>query len=186
MTYISTSDKQKYTLCSIIQCKTFCGLCQYIQRMKTNLLQCCIMRNVSRSRLKSFFQQLTKCSWASCNVFNLSKCNVLIWNLALNTSFLRLIRRIMKSRKRHVPITVFLGLIKSNKYLTQWGRVTHICVSKLTVIGSRNGLSHGRHQANIGINDGIFGQRDLRGSWYTQPHYSINLYFSEYLELIKW
>ena len=31
--------------------------------------------------------------------------------------------------------------------LTHWGQVTHICVSKLTVIGSDNGLLPGRHQA---------------------------------------
>ena len=31
--------------------------------------------------------------------------------------------------------------------LTHWGRVTHICVSKLTIIVSDNGLSPGRHQA---------------------------------------
>ena len=30
-----------------------------------------------------------------------------------------------------------------------WGRVTHICVSKLTIIGSDNGLSPGRRQAII-------------------------------------
>ena len=30
--------------------------------------------------------------------------------------------------------------------LTHWGRVTHICVSKLTIIGSDNGLSPGRRQ----------------------------------------
>ena len=33
--------------------------------------------------------------------------------------------------------------------LTHWGRVTHICVNKLTIIGSDNGLSPGRHQAII-------------------------------------
>ena len=31
--------------------------------------------------------------------------------------------------------------------LTHWGRVTHICVSKLAIIGSDNGLSPGRRQA---------------------------------------
>ena len=31
--------------------------------------------------------------------------------------------------------------------LTHWGRVTHICVSKLTTIGSDNDLSPGRRQA---------------------------------------
>ena len=39
--------------------------------------------------------------------------------------------------------------------LTHWGRVTHICVGKLTIIGSDNGLSPGRRQAIIWTNDGI-------------------------------
>ena len=34
-------------------------------------------------------------------------------------------------------------------WLTHWGRVTHICVSKLTIIGSDNGLSPRRRQAII-------------------------------------
>ena len=37
--------------------------------------------------------------------------------------------------------------ISSN--LTDWGRVTHICVSKLTIIGSDNGLLPGQCQAII-------------------------------------
>ena len=37
--------------------------------------------------------------------------------------------------------------------LTHWGRVTHICVSELTIIGSDNGLSPGRRQAIIWTND---------------------------------
>ena len=44
---------------------------------------------------------------------------------------------------------------KRNSFLTRWGRVTHICVSKLTIIGSDNGLSPGRRQAIIWTNDGI-------------------------------
>ena len=39
--------------------------------------------------------------------------------------------------------------------LTHWGIVTHICVGKLTTIGSDNGLSPGRHQAIIWTNAGI-------------------------------
>ena len=35
-----------------------------------------------------------------------------------------------------------------------WGRVTHICVNRLTIIGSDNGLSPGRHQALIWTIDG--------------------------------
>ena len=38
---------------------------------------------------------------------------------------------------------------------THWGRVTHICVSKLTIIGSDNGLSPDRRQAIIWMNAGI-------------------------------
>ena len=39
--------------------------------------------------------------------------------------------------------------------LTHWGRVTHICVVKMTIIGSVNGLSPGRRQAIIWTNAGI-------------------------------
>ena len=39
--------------------------------------------------------------------------------------------------------------------LTHWGRVTHICVGKLTIIGSDKGLSPGRRQAIIYTNAGI-------------------------------
>ena len=44
---------------------------------------------------------------------------------------------------------------KHSKLLTHWGRVTHICVSKLTVIGSDNGLSPDRRQAIIWTSAGI-------------------------------
>ena len=36
--------------------------------------------------------------------------------------------------------------------LTHWGRVKHMCVSELTIIGSDNGLSPGRRQAIIWTN----------------------------------
>ena len=39
--------------------------------------------------------------------------------------------------------------------LTHWGQVTHICLSKLTIIGSDNGLSPGGRQAIIWTNAGI-------------------------------
>ena len=39
--------------------------------------------------------------------------------------------------------------------ITHWGRVTHICVGKLTIIGSDNGLSPRRRQAFIWTNAGI-------------------------------
>ena len=39
--------------------------------------------------------------------------------------------------------------------LTHWGRVMHICVSELTIIGSDNGLSPGQCQAIIWNNAGL-------------------------------
>ena len=36
--------------------------------------------------------------------------------------------------------------------LTHWGRMTHICVSEIIIIGSDNGLSPGRRQAIIWTN----------------------------------
>ena len=45
--------------------------------------------------------------------------------------------------------------------LTNWDRVTYICVSDLTIIGSDNGLSPGRRQAIIWTNVGILLIRPL-------------------------
>ena len=45
--------------------------------------------------------------------------------------------------------------------LTHWGRVTHICVSKIIIIGSDNGLSPGRCQAIVWTNADILWIRPL-------------------------
>ena len=54
---------------------------------------------------------------------------------------------------------IYLSATKSASYicprLTHWGQVTHICVSKLTVIDLDNGLSPGWRQAIIWANTGI-------------------------------
>ena len=43
----------------------------------------------------------------------------------------------------------------NHNHLTHWDRVTHICINKLTIIGSDNGLVPNRHQAIIWINAGL-------------------------------
>ena len=49
-----------------------------------------------------------------------------------------------------------IGLVyMQDLHLTHWGRVTHISVSKLTIIYSDNGLSPGQRQAIRWINAGI-------------------------------
>ena len=45
--------------------------------------------------------------------------------------------------------------------LTHWGSVTHICVGKLPIIGSDNGLSPDRRQAIIWTNAEILSIRPL-------------------------
>ena len=42
-----------------------------------------------------------------------------------------------------------MGPLWKDQLLSHWGRVTHICVIKLSIIGSDNGLSPGRRQAII-------------------------------------
>ena len=54
------------------------------------------------------------------------------------------------------PNTRHLQAITSSVVtFTNWGRVTHTCVSKIIIIGSDNSLLPGRHQAIIWTNVGI-------------------------------
>ena len=68
---------------------------------------------------------------------------------------------------------ICMGWVGANFLLTHRGRVTHICVGKLTIIGSDNGLSPGRRQAIIWTNAGIL----LIGP--------LGTYFSEFLIAIE-
>ena len=65
-------------------------------------------------------------------------------------------------RMVHTCAQTITEIIYRNR-LTHWGRVTHICVGKLTIIGSDNGLAPGRRQAIIRTNAGI----SLIGPWGT-------------------
>ena len=59
----------------------------------------------------------------------------------------------------HIPVIqcreTFRRDISKNNQLTDWGRVTHICVGILTIIGPDNGLSPSRRQAIIWTNVGL-------------------------------
>ena len=61
------------------------------------------------------------------------------------------------------PTWPFIWSILPMLGLTHWGRVTHICVGNLTIIGPDNGLSPDRRQAIIWTNAGIL----LIGPWGT-------------------
>ena len=68
----------------------------------------------------------------------------------------------------HRPIIVMVTALKDldktsdmSQLLTHWSLVMHICVSKLTIIASDNGLWPGRRQAIIWTNAGILLIRTL-------------------------
>ena len=58
----------------------------------------------------------------------------------------------LSTRINHIDL-IFLLFVCT--VLTHWGRVAHLCVGNLTVIGSDNGLSPGRRQAIIWTNAGL-------------------------------
>ena len=64
-------------------------------------------------------------------------------------------RTAMLNQVAHLVLVAYVDLRLPPTWLTYWDRVTHICVSKLTIIGSDNGLSPGRRQAIIWTNAGI-------------------------------
>ena len=55
----------------------------------------------------------------------------------------------------HVGHIAYVANINEFFLLTHWGRLTHICVVELTIIGSDNGLSPGWRQAIICTNAGV-------------------------------
>ena len=81
-------------------------------------------------------------SWIMLKTVKLVKSN---WNitLSLKTGYV--------SRLKNSCI----NLVAQNATLTHWGRVTHICIRKLTLIGPDNGLSPIQRQATIWTNAGI-------------------------------
>ena len=85
------------------------------------------------------FSEITYYSWKDWNVsFDLRNMYFLIhWYSLVDVSFL----------------TCYLHY--SFGCLTHWGWVMHICVGKLTIIGSDDGLSPGQRQAIIWTNAGL-------------------------------
>ena len=60
-----------------------------------------------------------------------------------------------------LSLSLVLSLSLFTWLLNHWGWVTHICISKLIIIGSDNGLSPIRHQAIISTNAGLLLIRPL-------------------------
>ena len=75
--------------------------------------------------------------------------NKLQSNLTKNTTI------VIKWYKLKMSSIGWRPLYLGGNVLTHWGRGTHICVRKLTIIGSDNGLSPDRRQAIIWTNVGL-------------------------------
>ena len=70
------------------------------------------------------------------------------------------------------------GLVSTLKpyHLTHWDRVTHICVNKLAIIGSDNGLSPGRRQAILWTNAGILLIASLGTNFFSEILIEIHIF----------
>ena len=75
--------------------------------------------------------------------------------IALFTKAVIFVLGISSEQKCFVRICTFCVNLSYIFVLTHWGRVTHICVSKLIIIGSDNGFAPTRRQAIIWTNAGI-------------------------------
>ena len=79
------------------------------------------------------------------------KCTMTVEYIAV----LRVATLIFGENKMTGRTTISTKYMASSLLLTHWGRVTHICVGKPTIIGSDNGLPPGRRQAIIWNNAGL-------------------------------
>ena len=82
---------------------------------------------------------------------------LLIGPSGTNVSEILIEMQIFLSKEMHskVAFVRWQPFCLGHNVLTHWGRVTHICIGKLTIIGSDNGLSPGRGQAIIYTNAGL-------------------------------
>ena len=78
----------------------------------------------------------------------------------------------------------FFNTLETQSPLTHWGRVRHICVTKLTIICSNNGLSPGWYQAIIRTDAGILLIRPL-GTKFGEILIEIHIYSSNKMHLKK-
>ena len=94
-------------------------------------------------------------------IVNWTLWNKLRWNLNRNSYFSFKKMHLQMSSGKFWPFCPSLNVLTHWNLgavvmiLTHWGRVTHICVCKLAIICSNNGLSPGRRQVIIWTNVGI-------------------------------
>ena len=77
------------------------------------------------------------------------------WPIMKRYQYHIIIDQIFQYHFQWAPSQTFGRLTRWWRMIRHWSRLTHICVSKLAVIGSENGLAPGRRQTIIWTNDGI-------------------------------
>ena len=93
-------------------------------------------------------------------------CQAITWNRdksfsfeILGTDFSKISSKIQtfSSKKMHLKMLFakWQPFYSGTNVLTHWGRVMGICIGKLAIIGSDNGLSPGRRQAIMWISAGV-------------------------------
>ena len=85
-------------------------------------------------------------------------------------------KTLIAKMKRNVCI---LAVANFSASLTHWGRVPHLCVSKLTNIGSDNGLSPRRRQAIIWTNAAILLIRPLGTNVREKINSNVHIFMQE-------
>ena len=93
-----------------------------------------------------WFETLSRPLWRQCNEWRI---------FTPNLDSVGLIRSLQNCAHATTAVVSWHAWNSYNVHLTHWGRATHICVGKLTIIGSDNGLSPGRRQAIIWTNAGM-------------------------------
>ena len=116
--------------------------------MDTNSDKHCVWDKPRKCTIKDYVPM----KW--CTIWSASKTSILCAN---NTFVLSEIYLVFS----WISCSYVFATYQSDRRLTHWGRMTHICVSKLNIIGSDNGLSPGRHQAIIWTSAGMLLIRTL-------------------------
>ena len=106
--------------------------------------------------MQKFSKEFNKGVWVtpipkSCNSIRTRNFIVTHWNLNKIAN----ISQTYWNAFSWMKLIYFASIFQWSLFLTHWGLVTHICVNKLTIIGSDNGLAPARRQAIIWTNDGI-------------------------------
>ena len=123
----------------------------------------CVIRKGLVSSAASVFCQLkfnicVRCDMAFIEPMHHNKLNItylLTWNIMLIHDFIH------------------------DSFMTHWGQVRHICIGKLTIIDSDNGLEPSRHQAIIWTNAGIVLIGPLRTNFSEIFDWNSNIFIEE-------